>query len=107
MRICDGIFCTEGSCADVRRDGRLISAIDIDPAAIRVVLISESAPQATEDSYYAPGDPLFARTTREAFRDAGLDADQYVLRSIPSEEPLPWAHIGGTRCEFTEMGHGA
>jgi len=72
MRICGGVSCTEGSCADVRRDGCVIPDIDADPGAIRVVLISESAPHAPEDCYYAPGDPLFARTTREAFRDAGF-----------------------------------
>ena len=72
MRICDGVSCMEGSCADVRRDSCIIPDRDIDPGAIRVVLISESAPQAREDCYYAPGDPLFARTTREAFQDAGF-----------------------------------
>lgn len=72
MRICDGVSCTERSCADVRRDSCVIPARDIDPGAVRVVLISESAPQAREDGYYAPGDPLFARTTTEAFRDAGF-----------------------------------
>jgi uracil-DNA glycosylase len=39
---------------------------------IKVVLISESASAEAEDDYYALGDPLFARTTILAFRDAGF-----------------------------------
>jgi radical SAM superfamily enzyme YgiQ (UPF0313 family) len=35
-----------------------------------------------------------------AFRACGIDPDHYALRAIPREEPLPWAHIGGSRCEF-------
>ncbi|MHB9133262.1 MAG: radical SAM protein [Armatimonadota bacterium] len=39
-----------------------------------------------------------------AFRDAGLDADAYALRSIPPDEPVPWQHIGAGRCYFTKPG---
>ena len=46
--------------------------MDLDPAKVSVVLISESAAPDTADNYDAPGDPLFARTTVLAFQDAGL-----------------------------------
>jgi len=36
-------------------------------------MISECAPDNPEDNYYAPGDPLFQRTTVQAFRDAGIE----------------------------------
>src|SRR5690606_28522097 len=44
-----------------------------DPADVRIVLISECAAADPGDNYYTPGDPLFARTTVQAFRDAGAD----------------------------------
>jgi len=34
-----------------------------------------------------------------AFRESGVDADHYTLDAIPPDAPLPWEHIGGTRCE--------
>jgi radical SAM superfamily enzyme YgiQ (UPF0313 family) len=36
-----------------------------------------------------------------AFRDAGLAPDA-ILRDLPSDAPLPWAHIGATRCTFRD-----
>ncbi|HEX2951746.1 MAG TPA: radical SAM protein [Armatimonadota bacterium] len=33
-----------------------------------------------------------------AFREHDIDADQYALRTIPKEEPVPWAHIGVKGC---------
>jgi hypothetical protein len=47
--------------------------VDVEPVAIRIVFISEAVPSDPADGYEAPGDPLFARTTVEAFRDAGFD----------------------------------
>jgi radical SAM superfamily enzyme YgiQ (UPF0313 family) len=35
-----------------------------------------------------------------AFREHGLDADAYAVRAIPADAPLPWAHIGATRCAY-------
>ncbi len=46
-------------------------AIDIDPSKVSVVMISESAAADAGDDYYAAGDPFFARTTVEVFRQAG------------------------------------
>jgi uracil-DNA glycosylase len=47
--------------------------IDVRPEDVRIILISEAAPADPADYYYAPGEPLFERTTVEAFRDAGAD----------------------------------
>jgi len=57
----------------VRREGYIIPAIDVQPDDISIILISEAAPAAPEDYYYAEGDPLFQQTTVQAFRDAGAD----------------------------------
>jgi uracil-DNA glycosylase len=47
--------------------------VEVDPEQVRIILISEAAPPDPGDYYYAPGDPLFQRTTVEAFRDAGAE----------------------------------
>jgi len=43
------------------------------PQDVRIVLISECAPPNPSDWYHAEGDPLFAQTTVQAFRDAGAE----------------------------------
>ncbi len=71
MRPSECVGCTGFPCKDVDRAGYAIPAIDLQPGSVRIVLISESAPADPSDGYYAEGEPLFARTTLEAFRDAG------------------------------------
>jgi uracil-DNA glycosylase len=64
--MCDGWPCT-----DVRTDRHAISGLVLDPDAVSIVLVSEvPAPLAAND-YEAGEDALFARTTVQAFRDAG------------------------------------
>jgi uracil-DNA glycosylase len=45
-----------------------------------MVMVSEAAPQDARDYYYAKGEPLFAQTTVQAFRDA--DADVSSVRDL-------------------------
>jgi uracil-DNA glycosylase len=71
MKPSDSVTCQTFPCADVSHDGFGVPTIDLAPAAISIVLISEAAPARPEDNYYAAGDPLFAHTTVQAFRDAG------------------------------------
>jgi hypothetical protein len=71
MRPSDHIRCIDFPCADVRHEGYLIPGIDLDPENVSIVLISEAAPPDAADDYYAAGNPLFAQTTVQAFRDAG------------------------------------
>ena len=49
----------------------LLPGVEFDPQQISIVLISEAAAVDPKDGYYAPGEPLFARTTLQAFNDAG------------------------------------
>ena len=67
--------CALYPCADVHHAGFTLSPLPIDRDAVRIVLISECAAAAPSDNYFAGGDPLFARTTIQAFRDAGADVD--------------------------------
>jgi len=73
MRVSDHIQCSGFPCADVRHECYLVPSIDLNPAGVSVILISEAAPAAANDYYYAAGDPLFQQTTVQAFRDAGAD----------------------------------
>lgn len=71
MRVSDCVGCADFPCEDVRHSSYLIPGVEIDPQAVSIVLISEAAPTDPADDYYAPGDPLYQRTTVQAFRDAG------------------------------------
>jgi hypothetical protein len=71
MRISDHIQCIDFPCAEARQEGYLVPVIDIDPASIKLMLISETAPGKTHDYYYGPCEALFARTTVQAFQEAG------------------------------------
>ena len=71
MRVDDRVRCLDFPCTDVRHDRYQVPDLDLEPGKIRVVLISECSPAEPEDHYYGPGSPLFARTTVQAFQDAG------------------------------------
>lgn len=66
------VGCKTFPCTDVRHECYIVPDIDVSPDKISVILISEAAPADPADYYYAPGDPLFAQTTVQAFRDAGI-----------------------------------
>jgi hypothetical protein len=71
MKPAHHVTCERFPCGDVAHAGFAVSGAELDPGQIRIVLISECAAPSAADDYYAPGDPLFARTTVAAFRDAG------------------------------------
>ncbi len=66
------VRCADLPCSDVNKAAHSVPGVEIDPASIRAVMISEAASPDPSDNYYSPGDPLFQRTTLEAFEDAGL-----------------------------------
>lgn len=66
--------CLDFPCDGVNHNAYLIPDIDIDPDAIRIVLISEAAPFEPNDYYYAKNGSLFQQTTLLAFKDAGFTA---------------------------------
>lgn len=63
--------CEKFPCNDVLHQHYVVPSIDVKPNAISIVMISEAAPTNPADYYYAPGNPLFAQTTIQAFNDAG------------------------------------
>jgi uracil-DNA glycosylase len=72
MKISQCIRCVKFPCVDVRHDRYIVPEVELDPEKIRVVLISEAAPDSPADYYYAGGEAQFAKTTLLAFNDAGL-----------------------------------
>jgi len=71
MKAGNYIQCTDFPCLDTRRESYLVPAVDIDPAKVSILLISEAAPETPADYYYAGENALFAQTTVLAFQDAG------------------------------------
>jgi uracil-DNA glycosylase len=69
------IQCTDFPCLDTRRSSYLVPDIEIDPAKVSILLISEAAPANPEDYYYAGANALFAQTTLLAFQDAGAKVE--------------------------------
>jgi uracil-DNA glycosylase len=65
------IRCEKFPCNDVQHECYIVPDIEVKPNAISIVMISEAAPANPADYYYAPGNPLFAQTTIQAFNDAG------------------------------------
>jgi uracil-DNA glycosylase len=71
MRTADLIGCQRFPCSDVKHDCYCLPNAEIDPLKVSIILISEAAPASLDDYYYSRGEPLFARTTVQAFKDAG------------------------------------
>jgi uracil-DNA glycosylase len=71
MKINEYVSCVDFPCADARQEGYLVNEIDIDPQAIRLMLISETSATNLTDNYYLSCDALFSRTTVNAFQEAG------------------------------------
>ena len=71
MRVNECVTCGDFPCTDVLHASYSVPGVELDPQQISIVLISEAAAVDPKDDYYAPGEPLFARTTLQAFNDAG------------------------------------
>lgn len=73
MRVNQCIGCGQFPCADDARQSYVVPGVDVQQSKIRVMMISEAAPNHPADYYYARGEPLFGQTTVQASRDAGAD----------------------------------
>jgi uracil-DNA glycosylase len=75
VRISKIISCAEFPCGDIEKQSYCVPSIEVTPEDVRAVMVSESAPQKPSDYYYARGEPLYAKTTLQAFKDAGSDTE--------------------------------
>ena len=71
MRVNECVRCEAFPCDDVRHERYVVPNVDLEPEDVSIIMVSEAAPEDSADYYYAKGDPLFARTTVQAFKDAG------------------------------------
>lgn len=99
MHVSDYIRCNGLYCPDVNHIGYLMPDIDINPEHISIIMISETSPPNPEDYYYAPGDPLFQKTTVQAFNDAGVD-----VSSVRDIIDLGIYLTTAVKCSKTEYG---
>ncbi len=73
MKVCGIVRCLEFPCEGVNHAAYIVPDAELNADRIRIILISESAPNDVGDYYYAKGDPLFQQTTILAFQGAGVD----------------------------------
>lgn len=73
MRVNEIVRCSQFPCEEIRHECYAVPEIEIDPNDVTLIMLSEASPADLRDYYYAAGDPLFAQTTIQAFRDAGID----------------------------------
>ena len=71
MKVNSVVQCKDFPCTDTSRFSYLVPGMQIDPAYVSILLISEASPVKPEDYYYAGPEALFARTTLLTFQDAG------------------------------------
>jgi uracil-DNA glycosylase len=71
MRPSQKVRCETPGCVSMNWKAHAIPDVEIDPATIRIIMISECTPASLSEHFYSPGQPLFATTTIQAFRDAG------------------------------------
>jgi hypothetical protein len=72
MHITDYVQCIDFPCEQARHVSYQVPDIEVDPETIRLVLISETAPNDPQDGYYSSPQAMFARTTLQAFNEAGV-----------------------------------
>jgi uracil-DNA glycosylase len=73
MKINEKIRCDAFPCADVDNKSHIIPPLEIDPAKIKIIMITEAPPDDLTDYFYADGNPFYLQTTLQAIRDAGAD----------------------------------
>jgi uracil-DNA glycosylase len=76
------IKCPVLPCADVDKKGFIVPPVDIDPAKIKLLMITEAPPQDPLDYFYASGSRFYLQTTLQAFKEAGeaVKSIQEILR---------------------------
>ena len=73
MRVNECVGCNAFPCVDVKHDRYILPDVEITPEKVRLILISEAAPDDSKDYYYAGDQPSFEQTTIQSFNQAGLE----------------------------------
>jgi hypothetical protein len=84
----DYFACADFPCLDVAHARFTRPPAEVDPAAIRIAMIYEAPAPDPADDLWAPGEPFFWQTTRQAFAAAGVavsaPADLLALGVYPT-----------------------
>lgn len=75
MKINDKLKCAGLTCADVDKNGFILPPVEIEPAKIKVLMITEAPPPDKKDYFYAAGEPFYLKTTLQAFKEAGTNVN--------------------------------
>ncbi len=73
MRVNECVKCETFPCIEVKQECYIIPDVDVKSEQVSIIMISEAAPANSADYYYTKGNPLFQKTTVQAFKDAGAD----------------------------------
>ena len=73
MHVNELVRCESFSCLDVEHDRYSVPGAVANPDTVTVVMVAEAPPPDPADWFDAGPDALYARTTVQAFRDAGED----------------------------------
>jgi uracil-DNA glycosylase len=91
MKINDKIKCASFPCQDIDKNSYAVPSVEIDPAKIKILMLTEAPPHAKAEYFYAPGKPFYLLTTLQAFQDAGakvnsmqdiIDLGVYITTAI-------------------------
>ncbi|MFC1845799.1 uracil-DNA glycosylase family protein [Chloroflexota bacterium] len=74
MKVCNYIDCSDFCCGDIDNEAYLAPYREINPNAIKIIMVSEAPPPDRNDYFYAPYNPFYLQTTVQAFNDAGINA---------------------------------
>ena len=75
MQVKAFVRCEDFPCQELSHAAHSVPAVEVDPDAVRMILIAEAPPLDAAERLYAGPGALHGETTLEAFRDAGLDVD--------------------------------
>ncbi|OGO06618.1 MAG: uracil-DNA glycosylase [Chloroflexi bacterium RBG_13_57_8] len=75
LKVSERIQCSDFPCADTEKNSYVVPPAEIDPAKVKIVMITEAPPGDKVDYYYASGNPFYLQTTLQAFKDAGAKVD--------------------------------
>jgi len=99
MKISQCIVCVKFPCQDVKHNRYVVPDVELDPEKIKIVLISEAAPNDPADYYYAGERASYAQTTVQAFNDADLAVSS-------AQELLEWGVYLTTAVKCGKTGYG-
>ena len=99
MKVSDLVWCGSLSCVDVEHDRYTVPPGPANPDDVTILMVAEAPPPDRADWFYVGENALYARTTVQAFRDAGEDVETL-------DDVLELGVYLTTAVKCGKMGHG-